>query len=96
MDSELKVQDQRWRQKRVDSLLTQKNNLFKTETCQKLTPSAASFITVGHFYWLSIIKADTSKLQTLIASPSVMSSPQKHITKESNRLHSQYTLLTMV
>ena len=50
MDSELKVQDQRWRQKRVDSLLTQKNNLFKTETCQKLTPSAASFITVGHFY----------------------------------------------
>ena len=44
MDSELKVQDQRWRQRRVDSLLTQNNNLFETETCQKLTPRAASFI----------------------------------------------------
>ena len=36
MDSELKVQDQRWQQRRVDSLLTQNNNLFETENLPKI------------------------------------------------------------
>ena len=59
---------------------------------------------VSHFYWLSIIKTDTSKLQTIIiiitiiifASLSVMSSPRKHITNESDRLHNHSTQLTKV